>query len=341
LGQKFSFVDASAITIGRGSENQISLPNDPRISRVHVEIRQENDVIYVLNKTDKNPMLINGHKEDQLKVGQSCVITVGESEIKFHYPQTAKSYKNPLQPLSPTSIPVGLPQQSAPTSVPGPVLKSQYQMPSTYATPPTASPNAMANKGAPPKRRKIPKKESSSLPIILVLIVAVIIVVFFVLPNKPEESVRPEKPTEIVTPVYQDEMRMKDSMDRAKEALLKMENQNSRQAMARQFFISGMREFLNGNYHRAVSFLNSAYQSDPTLADAEKFAREAQRKLDRLIDFYFSEGLKYRENNNYRMCKSSFQTVQLYIRNSMKHPRYVEAKQFYDECSNLDRVRRF
>ena len=120
-----------------------------------------------------------------------------------------------------------------------------------------------------------------------------------------------------------------------------MDNQNSRQAMAQQFFISGMREFLNGNYQRAISFLNSAYQSDPTLVDADKFARDAQRKLDRLIDFYFAEGLKYRENSNYRMCKSSFQTVQLYIRNNMKHPKYLEAKQFFEECTNLDRVRRF
>lgn len=314
LGQKFSFVDTVSVSIGRGPENQICLQHDPRVSRVHSEIKQENEVFYVYNKTlGKNSMLVNGLKEEQYKITQSCTISIGETEIKFIYPQTpVKPLKNPLQP--------------SPFQSPGPVLRPQPQLPP---------------QPQPPRRRKIPKKQEGLNPIFLIGIAAIIIIAIFVIPNKSDESAKPEKAPEIISSALQDERRLQESIEQAKQALLKMENMNSRQAMAQQFFISGMREFLNGNYLRAISFLNSAYQSDPTLVDAEKFAREAQRKLDRMIDFYFAEGLKYRENNNYRMCKSSFQTVQLYIRNNMKHPRYVEAKQFFDECTNLDRVRRF
>lgn len=319
LGQKFSFVDTVSVFIGRGSENQICLQHDPRVSRVHAEIRQENEVFYVFNRTDKNSMLVNGLRETQFKITQSCVIAIGESEFKFIYPQAAsKPLKNPLQPLPSNQVPVGLVQHQV----------QNYQVP------------IMPNQ-APKRRRPASKKEGGLNPVVLVGLVGIVIVAFFILPSKPDEGSKPERGSDIVTPVFQDERRYQDSLEQAKQALLKMENQNSRQAMAQQFFISGMREFLNGNYHRAVSLLNSAYQSDPTLIDAEKFARDAQRKLDRLIDFYFAEGIKYRENNNYRMCKSSFQTVQLYIRNNAKHPKFVEAKQFFDECTNLDKVRRF
>lgn len=345
LGQKFSFVETSSITIGRGTENQICLQHDPRTSRVHVEIKQENEVFYVYNKTNKNSLFINGHKEDQYKIHQACTIGIGETELKFSVAPTPKQFKNPLQPIVPTHAPMGIQQSSFQSpipfqnQIPGPILKmappAPQQMPYVGQAPQT-------NQGSGQRKRRPIKKNETFNPIFLVVIAAVILGIIFVLPSKKQDENTPSGGgAEIITPVFRDELRLKEAMDRAKEALTKMENQNSRQAMAQQFFISGMREFLNGNYHRAVSLLNSAFQSDPTLIDAEKFAREAQLKLDRLIDFYFSEGLKYRESNNFRMCKSSFQTVQLYIRGNLKHPRYIEAKQFYDECSNLDKVRRF
>lgn len=348
LGQKFSFVDTVSITMGRGAENQIALPHDPRVSRIHAEIKQENEVFYVYNKTGKNSMLVNGLKEDQYKITQSCSITIGETELKFIYPQSPpKNFKNPLQPLASNSVPVGLVQQPMPPSplqVPGPIFKqappTQFKNPNPVTPRPM---NAGMNTGAPqPRRRKIPKKQDGFNPMILIGIAGIIVAAIFLLPGKPDEGTKvPDKAPEFIVPMRKDELRLQESIDKAKQNLSKMENMNSRQAMAQQFFISGMREFLNGNYHRSISFLNSAYQSDPSLIDAEKFSREAQRKLDRLIDFYFAEGLKYRENSNYRMCKSSFQTVLLYIYNVKKHPRYVEANQFFEECSSLDRVRRF
>lgn len=327
LGQKFSFAEKEFITIGRGTENLVCLQHDPRISRVHVEIKQENEIFYIYNKTEKNHILVNGHKESQYKITQSCSITIGESEVKFILPTVQKQIKNPLQALSSNPLPVA--QQR---TVPMPYPAAQYQQMPSAPMP--------ANASGQQKRRPV-KKQQKFNPLFLIVIAAVIIVLIFVIPNKPATEPNMDKPPDIVTPIFKDEQRLKEAMDRANAALLKIENQNSRQAMAQQFFISGMREFLNGNYQRAINFLNSAYQSDPTLVDAEKFSREAQRKLDRLIDFYYSEGIKYRESNNYRMCKSSFQTVQLYIRSNLKHPRYVEAKQFFDECSNLDKVRRF
>lgn len=342
LGQKFTFVDTAHITIGRGTENQICLQHDPRISRVHAEIKQEAESFYIYNKSVKNFIMVNGHKQEQYKMTQTCSITIGESELKFTLPQAApKPFKNPLQPLQ-TQVPVGLqqpmPQMPATFQPHGlPQLNNQLSAraphPSQQLPPPQS--------GGPQRKRKSAKKKETLSPVLLIVVVAVILGIIFVLPGKKEESETPERLPPIITPVFQDEKRLQESMELAKEAQLKMENQNSRQAMAKQFFTSGMREYLNGNYQRAISFLNSAYQSDPTLVDAEKFSRDAQRKLDRLIDFYFAEGKKYRESSNFRMCKSSFQTVQLYIRNNLKHPRYVEAKQFYDECDSLSKVGRF
>ncbi len=50
------------MTIGRSSENDIALDSDIKVSRVHVEIRQNNGSISLQNKNDKNTMMVNGQK---------------------------------------------------------------------------------------------------------------------------------------------------------------------------------------------------------------------------------------------------------------------------------------
>jgi pSer/pThr/pTyr-binding forkhead associated (FHA) protein len=48
------------ILIGRGMENDVIIEKDIKISRLHVEIRQNNGLITVHNVTDKNAVLLNG-----------------------------------------------------------------------------------------------------------------------------------------------------------------------------------------------------------------------------------------------------------------------------------------
>ena len=212
LGQKFSFVDLPSITIGRGTENNICLQHDPRVSRVHVEIRQDHDVIHIINKTEKNTLLVNGRQETQFKVLQNCVFSLGETEIKFIYPQ--KPNKNPLQPLAQSPVPVGLvqPSQSQQNRTPGPVLKNpppSTPLPPTYASPQPMSGGMGGGMPQAPKRRKPVKKSEGFNPILLIIVVAAILAVVFIFPSKNEDAKTPEKQPDIVAPVYKEEQRYK------------------------------------------------------------------------------------------------------------------------------------
>ena len=343
LGQRFTFADKPLITIGRGPENDIVLANDPRTSRLHAEIKFSDENFYVYNRANKNYILINGIKDEQALLSSKSSITIGDSELKIIIPgrststqlvstsaatikseagtpATAIQFKSPLQPLAKpnplqvvTNNPSFPPQQMVNGAIPKPM--------------------------APPSKAKKPNKQSKKNDNLMLYLAGAIVVVgiFLLLPKKEEEK---PKSNPIVTPILEEEVRLKKSEEELEKAREKMKNLDSRKMMARQFLVSGMREYNNGQYHKAIEYLASAFQSDPTLDDAAKYHLKSKQNLDKLIDYSFSEGKKYKESNNYRMCKASFQTVLFYIKNNMKHPRYIEAKQYYDECSSLDQVGR-
>lgn len=355
IGQRFSFKDKESITIGRGPENDVILANDLRASRFHAELKFADGNYYVYNRASKNYILINGIKDEQALVANKANVTVGETEFKVIYPgmtqnsslnksnsasgvsavnnvsTSAITFKSPLQPAS-------TPKQS-PLQV---VNNASYTPPVTFqpASPPVA-PNMAAGQMPQQPRVKRPKppvkKSSNQIPMIIGAVIFIALI--FIMTSKKDDEVKP-RGNPIVTPILEDEVRLKNSEELLAKSREQLKSLDSRKMMARQFLVSGMREYRNGQYHKAIEYLASAFQSDPTLEEAAKYHMRAKQNLDKLIDHNFAEGKKYRESSNYRMCKASFQTVLFYIKNNMKHPRYIEAKQYYDECSSLDEVGR-
>ncbi len=325
LGQKFNFKDKNLITVGRDQGNDIVLSNDPKTSRLHAEIKFSDGNYYVYNMSNKNFILINGLKEDQALIKADTTLTAGDTELKISVPNEDSlafteplsiQFKNPLQPIPNVTSPLKLTP-----------LKH------------LESPSLLKSEPLPrPRLQKSNKKKNGNELFLIIFVVAVLIGMILLIPKKNEEEVSTS--TGIITPLLQDEVRYKKSMEELEKAKELKKNKDSRKSMAKQFFVSGMREFNNGQYHKAIEFLASAFQSDPSLEDAAKYHLKAKQNLDRLIDFNFSEGKKYRESNNYRMCKAAYQNVLLYIKNNMKHSRYKEAKQFYDECASLDELGR-
>lgn len=358
IGQRFSFKDKDSITIGRGPENDVILANDLRASRFHAELKFADGNYYVYNRANKNYILINGIKDEQALVANKANITVGETEFKVIYPGLASnssltksnssSGASANNSAATSAITFKSPLQPAATAKQNPlqvVNNANYNPPVTFQQvppPAMAMPNSMPAGQIPQqprvKRPRPPvKKSSSQMPMIIGAVIVIALV--FIMTSKKDDEVKP-KGNPIVTPILEDEVRLKNSEELLAKSREQLKSLDSRKMMARQFLVSGMREYRNGQYHRAIEYLASAFQSDPTLDEAAKYHMRAKQNLDKLIDHNFSEGKKYRESSNYRMCKASFQTVLFYIKNNMKHPRYIEAKQFYDECSSLDEVGR-
>ncbi|MCK6597460.1 MAG: FHA domain-containing protein [Bdellovibrionaceae bacterium] len=342
LGQVFNFQDKEIIKIGRDIENDIKLSNDPRVSRFHAEIKFSDGNYYIYNLSQKNFILINGEKEDQKLLTGKSILTIGETEIKVNIFQTLEKtntvsspipFKNPLQPLpnKPLVGPVSSQRYGTPASVGSPYQQAMSQAQNYGQVAYSPRPNS-------PQRNL--NKSNDKMLIIIGGIIAVVVLFLIFSGSDKEGDIKNSKATPIVVPILEEEVRLK----RAEEELNKksefMKDFNSRKQMARTFMVSGMREYNNGQYLKAIEYLASAFQSDPTLEDAAKYHQKAKQKLDKLIEFNFLEGKKYRESGNYRMCKASFQTVLFYIKNNIKHPRYSETKLFYDECHSLEEVGR-
>lgn len=356
IGQRFSFKEKESITIGRGPENDVILANDLRASRFHAEIKFADGNFYIYNRANKNYILVNGIKDEQALVANKSNITVGETEFKIIYPgllQANTSTKsNPANNnnvnISTSAITFKSPVNSAPVKQsPLQVVNNEGYVPAVnYQQTPSPMIQSMpinnGQLGPLPqqqrvKRPKPPVKKNNNQMFLIIGVVAVALI-FIVTSKKDEEG--KSKVSPIVTPILEDEARIKNSEEILAKARDQLKNLDSRKMMARQFLVSGMREYRNGQYLKAIEYLASAFQSDPSLDEAAIYHKRAKQNLDKLIDHNFSEGKKYRESNNYRMCKASFQTVLFYIKNNMKHPRYIEAKQYYDECSSLDEIGR-
>lgn len=348
IGQRFSFKDKESITVGRGPENDVILANDLRASRFHAELKFADGNYYVYNRANKNYILINGIKDEQALVANKANITVGETEFKVIYPGLTQSsgisavnknstsaitFKSPLQPTAAAVKPTPNPLQVVNNAPP---VTFQQVPPPAMVMP--NIPGGQIPQQPRVKRPKPPvKKSSNQLPLIIGAVIFIALI--FIMTSKKDDEAKP-RPNPIVTPILEDEVRLKNSEELLAKSREQLKSLDSRKMMARQFLVSGMREYRNGQYHKAIEYLASAFQSDPTLEEAAKYHMRAKQNLDKLIDHNFAEGKKYRESSNYRMCKASFQTVLFYIKNNMKHPRYIEAKQYYDECSSLDEVGR-
>lgn len=335
IGQRFTFKDKEVITIGRGPENDIVLANDLRTSRFHAEFKFADGNYYIYNKANKNYILINGIKDEQALVANKANVTIGESEFKIIYPSVNMASASPPVTFKSPVAPVVSIKQNPALQV---VNNENFMPPMNYQGAGYVTPQQAPQSTPKPRRPKAPVKKNDN-QMLLVIGAVVVLALLFMFSSKKEETEKP-KGNPIVTPILEEEVRLKKSEQELEKARERMKNLDSRKMMARQFLVSGMREYNNGQYHKAIEYLASAFQSDPTLEDAAKYHMKAKQNLDKLIDHSFSEGKKYKEGNNYRMCKASFQTVLFFIKNNMKHPRYIEAKQYYDECSSLDELGR-
>lgn len=81
-GKTYKIVSAQ-LTIGRSSDNDISLPEDKRISRQHAQIKFENHGITVSKISDKGKLLLNGNQVSTGFLQHGSIIQIGNTKIQF------------------------------------------------------------------------------------------------------------------------------------------------------------------------------------------------------------------------------------------------------------------
>jgi FHA domain len=82
-GEEYA-LDSTALTIGRGGQNDVSIEGDEFASARHVRIEPRRDGVWVSDLGSTNGTFVNGVRIDRpRKLAQGDVVRAGETELRF------------------------------------------------------------------------------------------------------------------------------------------------------------------------------------------------------------------------------------------------------------------
>ena len=83
VGEKFE-LDSTALTVGRGGRNDVSIEGDEFASARHVRVEPRRDGVWVSDLGSTNGTFVNGVRVDRArKLVPGDVVRVGETELRF------------------------------------------------------------------------------------------------------------------------------------------------------------------------------------------------------------------------------------------------------------------
>ena len=279
-GEIFHFAKP-VITIGRGSENDLVLSQDLKVSRVHVEIRQSGGLVTVLNRTDKNSLLLNGQLIKSQYVEGSVRLMVGDTELFMHVMASPK-------PAGPPTIGGA----GSPASVNGARPPSPRVAP---PPPPRAGTNFATADGQP------------KLLIFGLLGIAIVIGVFLfsgkVRSNKKAQAIKTNEEIQSNIKVA------KETSEDIKKQFEQTGVDTRSYQTAQQQYVKGFRDFNQGQYSRAIKELGAAVTYYPQHELARRYLNLAVKKQDELVKAQFELGQKYRGQSSFRGCVGAMKKV--------------------------------
>jgi pSer/pThr/pTyr-binding forkhead associated (FHA) protein len=83
IGDEFD-LDSRALTVGRGTQNDVSIEGDEFASARHVRIEPRRDGVWVSDIGSTNGTYVNGVRIDRpRKLARGDVVRVGETELRY------------------------------------------------------------------------------------------------------------------------------------------------------------------------------------------------------------------------------------------------------------------
>lgn len=316
-GKLFKFKQEK-VALGRASDNDVSIPLDAKISRIHVNFLNDGSSVVVSNLSDKNYVLVNGDRVSSKKLSNGDQLTIGDTVLKF-------------------TLLEGFQQQGAVNRVPTMRTPSGTQIvrppagpPSTGPTPNSASPYQKSSQTRPrPARKASPGIDSGKLQFYGIIGAILLIGAWlFLSPNKQKtEELKLRSITDIQSDIDKSTERIQNFTDEM--SALGKDSDEFKKAQAS--YIKGRRDFQQGRYERAMQAFQATLTIDPRHKLAERYLMLTRRKFDENISSLMMQGRNYLDRGQYSMCRSSFAMVLTQL-SSQQDKRFEEAKQIFNEC---------
>ncbi|MCC7339579.1 MAG: SpoIIE family protein phosphatase [Bryobacterales bacterium] len=88
-------LEADRVHVGRSTGNELSFPEDPRLSRTHLVFERRGDLWMVRDLSSKNGTFVNGHRvRMELPLAAGDVVSAGELSIRLAEMETADTAHN-------------------------------------------------------------------------------------------------------------------------------------------------------------------------------------------------------------------------------------------------------
>jgi hypothetical protein len=360
-------------SVGRGAENDIVLPNDPKLSRNHLKLSCGRDVLIIENLSARNPIQFKNNLVQVAELQPNEKIRVGETELEFVWEgvpgeRTVQASAETLALINSEKTVVRVePPLTAPKQnneiVAGPnedsgretndnpvdfkplVFPAKPGVPEVRYTPTsggistTAKSDSKRGSGQRTKKYVTTASESSKGPLIAVVAAVIVLgIVFFA----PEEN-KSNKKKVILKDTSQIQSELNKSSEtvdaHAKEKHLMEDGRIERlYESAQSYYVKGFRDYRNGQYSRAIMSFQAALSFDPSHVLARKYLNQSIKRHSEIVQFNRDQARRYRQNNNYRLCRASAQQVMIQ-RKDQNDPQYKDAKGLFDDCDTLSRGR--
>ena len=313
-GQKF-VTNKTLITVGRGSDCDIILSEDPKVSRQHAEIRFSAQGVTITNMSQKNYIVYLGQKVHTATVHFGEKIYIGDSELQF---------------VTPAGTPENNVDQKTVLAVrPQAVAKASVSAPAHAAAsgPPAMPPRPRAGAFTYPQNSK-PKENSGRLKFYLI-VGSVLFLLYLFLSSGSKKKIEAVRfgPSETI----QRELLQADDTKRAYEEE-KRKSETLQARRARENFTKGFRDYMQGQYARAKETFQVVLTLDPNHVEGRRYLTLSKLKFDQQVKNYMQQGRINFENKNYRLCKSHFLNAMTMLNQQTNDPTYQEAKKLYELC---------
>lgn len=336
------------IRIGRSSDNDISLTNDLKASRHHLEINFDGQNFKVKNLSEKNLVIMNGKAITSERIKNNSVVAIGQTEMDLILPIETSSVDTvqpassamPVKPPSSPS-PMSVPTQAtmpAPAPAPAPLLKPsisqhQYQQQQTYSSnnqrphPSQAYQNPYSQNRTAYSASAAPTGGNKIYFIIAVLVV--IAAIFYFSSDSGKRGKARDPFISGAQKEFEEQMTQK-KIEELTERKNKLNDPLIKKSM--EYMTKGLRDYRQKQYASARESFAVVLNTDPNNELARKYYYLSTSKFDEQIKYQLMQGRRYYETQNYRLCKSSFDVVLRMLINKKSDPSYKEAEENSKKC---------
>ena len=301
-------VQSVSFTVGRNPECELAITDDPKVSRKHATVSWAGTGYEIVGVSDANRIWVNGREIKRAILNNNDVIKLGESEIQFNMMMAPQ--------MAPQIVPNMHPGMAPPPNSPFP-----YPMP--------ARGMAVSSRGENQRRPK-PQGSTGNGKRLLIYGAIGLLLWLVLAPDakkKKEKALRTEQE-------IQADIETATKLRDAAQTQAQLTGGQISQRQAQENYVKGFRDYRKGQYERALEAFQACLALQPDHSLCTRYYRISQRKFDELIQYQMVLGKKYRDQNQFKSCRSSFRNVMVMVKDAQSAA-YKEAKANYEACNAL------